>query len=78
MVTTTIELPEETHAQLRGIAEREGRRPDQVIRDLIEERVSREFDIHPRPWPTSIGAGGDAGVDSAQLDEWLTENWTDV
>jgi len=73
MVTTTIELPDETHARLRGIAEREGRRPDQVIRDLIEERVAREPSMHTQPAESSA-AGGDTGADASEVDVWGDED----
>lgn len=74
MVTTTIDLPDETHATLRGIAEREGRRPDQVIRELIEERVARESATRPQPAEETVGTGGDAEAESTDDDVWGDED----
>lgn len=73
MVTTTIDLPDETHAKLRGIAEREGRRPDQVIRELIDRRVSREPKTCLPSTEEAVGAGG-ATADSTGDDVWGDED----
>jgi len=75
MVTTIVELPTETDQQVRGLAERTGRRPDEVIRDLIRDGLARELDDRPQPWPKSIGSGSDGGVDATEFEDWLAENW---
>ncbi len=71
-----IQLPKDIEERLNKLADREGKSAIQLAVDAINAVYPDS--VSPRAWPTSIGAGGDAGVDSSQLDDWLKETWTDV
>jgi predicted transcriptional regulator len=73
MKQTTIELPDKTDEFLKQIAHQTGRTEAELIREAIEDYITRRM----RPLHSCIGMGASGQSDLAQRDEELlwTEKW---
>ncbi len=71
MDKTTVYLPTELHFEVRAIARRTGRPQAVVIREAIQEYVDRQDE----PELLSLGIAENAGLDGADVEDWLKANW---
>ena len=65
-----IQLPKETEDRLRELADREGRQPEQLVRELIDERLARETDGRSLGQPITLGAELGAEATVSEDDVW--------
>lgn len=70
MTKTTIYIPDEVQAAIKGMAHREGRSQSELIREALSQYV----EAHPRPQPKSIGIASNASVSGRDVKE-LREEW---
>lgn len=73
MNKTTIYLPDELQRSLRSIATRTRRSQAGLIREAVEQYVATA----EAPTLTSLGAGDDPTLTSADYEAWLRERWSD-
>jgi alkylated DNA nucleotide flippase Atl1 len=71
MEKTTLYLPTELQRSLRDLSQRTGRAQASLVREALEDYVSRQ-DL---PWPRSIGSVSDGTVSGRDSEEWLTREW---
>ena len=71
MNKTTLYLPTELSRALKDAARRSGRPQAEVVREALERYLANE----PRPLPKSLGMISDTTLDSAQIKDWIRENW---
>jgi hypothetical protein len=71
MQKTTLYLSDEQHAALKYLARRTSRRRADLIREAVDDYLSRQ----PRQMPRSIGIISDPNLRAVDIDDWLKENW---
>lgn len=71
MQKTTLYLSAEQQAGLKQAARRTGRRRADLIREAVDDYLSRQ----PRELPRSIGMGHDPDLNATDIDDWLKRSW---
>jgi hypothetical protein len=71
MEKTTLYFSPALHRALREAAKRAGRSQADIVRDAVEQYLSRI----DRPLLKSVGIGADGRLPASELEAWLDREW---
>lgn len=68
---TTLYLPEELQRRLKDAANRRREPQAQLVREALEEYLSKQRPRRPR----SLGAVDDLGIEAEDAKQWVRDQW---